>query len=164
MEFLKAFGVDWRVLIAQFLNFAILLFILWKFGYKPIFKFLEERSKKIEEGIENAALAEDRIKQLSVQEAETMKAAKKEAADILAEARIQGEEGRRRLLDKAREEIGALINQEKESMRLEKAEVLKSIKKETAELVAASLEKILEEKLDAVKDGEVIRKSLAKLK
>lgn len=164
MEFLKAFGVDWRVLIAQFLNFAILLFILWKFGYKPIFKFLEERSKKIEEGVENAVLAEERLKNISVQETEILKTAKKEAVAILAEAKVQGEENRRQLLDKAREEVGDLINQEKESMRLEKAEVLKSIKKETAELVAASLEKILEEKLNSAKDADLIRKSLAKLK
>lgn len=57
MELLNALGIDWKILLAQFVNFAVLVFVLWKFAYKPIFKFLEDRKNKIEEGIKNAEQA-----------------------------------------------------------------------------------------------------------
>ena len=41
-------------LIAQFINFAIVLFVLWRFAYKPVFEMLEARRKKITESLANA--------------------------------------------------------------------------------------------------------------
>ena len=48
MDILENFGVEPVLLLAQIVNFAILLFILKRFLYKPILKVLEERKNKIE--------------------------------------------------------------------------------------------------------------------
>ncbi|MFH0923830.1 MAG: hypothetical protein V1825_03785, partial [Candidatus Falkowbacteria bacterium] len=77
---------------------------------------------------------------------------------IMEKASIAAEEKGKQQIVKAKEEIGRIINQEKEQMQTEKAKTLKEIKKEVADLVALSLEKILEEKVDSKKDGELIRK------
>lgn len=164
MEIFKAFGLDIRILAAQLINFGILLFLLWKFGYKPMFKLLEDRKNKIETGLENAALAETKLKEMGEQEKKVMVEAKKEAAKILDEARAMAEESRKRNIDKTKEEIGQLINQEKESMRQEKAEILKSINREVADLVIATVEKVIEEKMSGAKDEELIKKAIGKLK
>jgi F-type H+-transporting ATPase subunit b len=164
MGLLKVLGLDWRILIAQLVNFSVLLFVLYKFAYKPMFKLLDERKKKIEEGIENAVLAEERLRQIESREQEIMKNAKKEAAAILQEARREAEENKLLAVEKAREEIGKVINQEKENIHQEKAEVLKSIKKEVAGLVAMSLEKLLGEKMDNSRDQDLIKRALSKLK
>ncbi len=163
MGLLKVLGIDWRILLAQFINFSVLLFVLYKFAYKPMFKFLEDRKKKIEDGIENAVLAEERLKQIEEKEREVMRNAKKEAVAILEEARLEAENNKKIAVDKAKEEIGKIINQEKEGMRREKAEVLKSIKKEVAGLVAISLEKILKDEVSLDKDQEFIKKALKKV-
>ena len=63
MEFLKEFGIQPTLLIAQIVNFLIILFILKKFFYKPIIKLLDDRKKKIEESLKNAELIEERLKQ-----------------------------------------------------------------------------------------------------
>jgi len=164
MGLLKVLGLDWRILAAQFVNFGVLVFVLYKFAYKPMFKFLDDRKQKIEDGIEKAVLAEERLKQIEAKEQEVLKNARKEAVAILEEAKKQAEENKRLAVEKAREEIGKVINQEKEGIRLEKANVLKSIKKEVASLVALSLEKMLEEKVDDCQDQEFIKKSLKKVK
>jgi F-type H+-transporting ATPase subunit b len=164
MKIFSAFGLDIKILIAQLINFGILLFILWKFAYKPMFKMLDDRKKKIETGLENAALAETRLKEIGEEEKKVLHEAKKEAAKILDDARILAEESRKRNIDKTKEEIGQLINQEKESMRQEKAEILKSINREVADLVMATVEKVIEEKMSGQKDEELIKKSISKLK
>ena len=164
MKIFSAFGLDIKILIAQLINFGILLFVLWKFAYKPMFKILDDRKKKIETGIENAAKAEEKLREISEEEKKVMIEAKKEAAKILDEARVMAEESRKRNIEKTKEEIGQLINQEKENMRQEKAEVLKSINREVADLVMVTVEKVIEEKMSGAKDEELIKKSIGKLK
>jgi F-type H+-transporting ATPase subunit b len=164
MKIFSAFGLDIKILIAQLINFGILFFILWKFAYKPMFKILDDRKKKIETGIENAVKAEEKLKEISEEEKKVMVEAKKEAAKILDYARVMAEESRKKNIDKTKEEIGQLINQEKENMRLEKAEILKSINHEVADLVVATVEKVIAEKMDSKKDEELIKKAIGKLK
>lgn len=164
MKIFTAFGLDIKILIAQLVNFGVLLFLLWKFGYKPMFKLLEDRRNKIDSGLENAALAETKLKEISDKEKKVLHEAKKEAAKILDDARALAEESRKKNIEKTKEEIGQLINQEKESMRQEKAEILKSINREVADLVVATVEKVIEEKMSGAKDEELIKKSIEKLK
>ncbi|HTW97098.1 MAG TPA: F0F1 ATP synthase subunit B [Candidatus Methylomirabilis sp.] len=164
MKIFSAFGLDIKILIAQLINFGILLFILWKFAYKPMFKILDDRKKKIETGIENAAQAEEKLREMGEKEKKVLHEAKKEAAKILDDARAMAEESRKKNIDKTKEEIGQLINQEKENMRLEKAEILKSINREVADLVVATVEKVIEEKMTGAKDEELIKKAIGKLK
>ena len=51
--------MDWPHFIAQCISFAIVAFLLHRYAYKPILAVLEERKKRIQEGLENA----EKIKQ-----------------------------------------------------------------------------------------------------
>ncbi|MDD4901801.1 MAG: F0F1 ATP synthase subunit B [Patescibacteria group bacterium] len=160
MKIFSAFGLDIKILIAQLINFGILLFILWKFAYKPMFKILDDRKKKIETGIENAVKAEEKLKEMGEEEKRVIIEAKREAAKFLEQAQKDAEESRKKSIEKTKEEIGQMINKEKEDMRMEKAEVLKSINREVADLVVATVEKVLVEKMDGKKDEELIKKAI----
>ncbi|MBU0722001.1 F0F1 ATP synthase subunit B [Patescibacteria group bacterium] len=158
MELLQAFGLNIKILIAQLINFAILLLILYKFGYRPILKFLEDRKNTIEQGVIDAKKAVEKLEEISKKEKEIIIKAKKEAKLILQTSREQGEKRHKEIVDKAKYDIGQIINQKKAKMQIEKAATLKEIKKEVADLVIATVEKILVEKVDAKKDNEIIRK------
>jgi len=47
MQLIDALGLDLRILLAQLVNFAILIFVLWRFAYKPVFNILEEEGLKL---------------------------------------------------------------------------------------------------------------------
>ena len=51
---LQVLGIQWLKLIAQFINFGLVMLILWKWAYKPVFSQLEARRQKIAEGMANA--------------------------------------------------------------------------------------------------------------
>ena len=53
-ETLEQFGVDWPHFIAQCISFLIVAGLLYKFAYKLVLTVLEERCKKIAEGLANA--------------------------------------------------------------------------------------------------------------
>jgi len=164
MKLLSALGINAKILIAQLINFAVLFFVLYKFGYKPIFEFLNKRKKDIEKGVVNAEKAEKKLEEVGEHEKEVIKNAKKEALVIIEEAKGVGEEKREIIIKKAKEEIGEIINQEKAKMQTEKAETLKEIKKEIADLVVISLEKVLKEGIDEKRDKEIIQKVVKNLK
>ena len=159
---IETFHIDIKLLIAQAINFAIVFSVLYFFALKPLLKVMRDRTKKIEKSIDDARAIEEKLNKTDEEYNKAISKAKKEANIIMEKANVASEEKRQDLIEKAKNEIGQIINKEKEQMQIEKARTLKEIKKETADLVVASLEKILEEKMDSKKDGELIKKIIKK--
>lgn len=164
MELLEALGLNLKILLAQLVNFAVLFFVLWKFAYKPIFKMLEDRRNKIGKGVENAEKADGKLKQAKVKEEEIVSSAKKEALEIIEEARKRAEAKKQSVIDKTKDEIGEIINIEKQKIQQEKADTLKSIKADISGLVVLAVEKILQEKLSGEEDDKLVAKAIKGLK
>ena len=160
MELLEAFGINYKILIAQLLNFANLFFVLYKLGYKPIFKFLEDRREKIKSGIEMAEKAENQLNEAQEEKKAVIVEAKKEAADIMAKADKLAKESKDEMVKKAKEEIRLAVDQEKQRIKNEKTQTIKEIKDEIADLIILAAEKVMEEKIDAKKDKEIINKAI----
>ncbi|PLX21025.1 ATP synthase F0 subunit B [Candidatus Parcubacteria bacterium] len=161
---IEIFHIDAKLLIAQMINFAIVISVLYFFALKPLMKVMEERTKKIEKSMDDAKRIEEKLEKTDADYKEALGNAKKEANVIMEKATAQAEEKREQMIKKAKEDIGAIINDEKAKMQAEKAEVLREIKKEVAGMVTASLEKVLEEKVDAKADKDLIKKIVAESK
>jgi len=69
-EIAKVFGLDWKLLIIQAVNFGVLLLVLWYFLYKPVLKMLDERRGKIQKGVEDAENAEIRLTEIEGERAD----------------------------------------------------------------------------------------------
>ncbi|MCD4694149.1 F0F1 ATP synthase subunit B [bacterium] len=164
MKLFNALGLNLYILIAQLVNFAILVFVLYKFAYNPILDFLKDRREKIEKGVLNAKKADEKMEEVKIKEEEILKEAKKKGREIAELAKQEGEKKRKKIIENTKEEIGQIINQEKEKMRAEKGETLKQAKKEIAELVTLSLEKVLDIKMDSEEDKKIIQKTIKSLK
>ena len=56
-ELIKTFHIELNLLVAQIVNFSIVLFVLYRFAYAPILKTLNSRTGKIEKGLKDAESA-----------------------------------------------------------------------------------------------------------
>jgi F0F1-type ATP synthase membrane subunit b/b' len=83
---------------------------------------------------------------------------------ILDEANRKAEIRKTELVEKAKEEIGTLINREKARIQTEKASSLKEIRAEIGSLIEASWHKILGEKMTKPLDEKLIAKNIKDLK
>ena len=155
---ITTFHIDWRLFLAQVINFTIVFSVLYWFAFKPLAKIMAERSNKIAQGLDDAKKAEVKLEETKAEFNKALAEAKKQANLILEKADSQAEAKKAEMVVRAKEEIGQIINQEKQKMQAEKAATLKEIKKEVADLVAASVEKVLGEKVDLKKDKEIIKK------
>jgi len=158
-----AIGLDARALLWQIVNFAILLFLLKKFAYKPIVNVLEARRQRIEESLKSAknieitraALASEKqaVLSLAQQQAEAAVArSKQQAKEIVAQAEV-----------KATEKAAQLLTQAEAKIEQEVLVARQGLKHEAVQLVALATEKIIDEKLDAKKDAALIERALKEM-
>ena len=61
MNIFQNFGVNPILLLAQIVNFLIILYVLKRFMYKPVLNILKNREDEIKKGIEDAQIAEEKL-------------------------------------------------------------------------------------------------------
>jgi len=164
MRLFEALGLDLRIFLAQLVNFSILIFVLWHFVYKPVFKILEERRLKIAKGIEDSDEAEKRLIQASEEKQALISEAKKEANEIIEDAKKRAEIKYQEIVDKSKADIRLVIDDEKAKIVIERNNAFSEIRAEAAQIISLALEKILPERVGKEEDAKIIAKTLAELK
>lgn len=148
MEFIEKFGIDWKLLIAQAVNFAIVLLVLWKFAYKPILKLLHDRENKIDQSLKDA----DRLTKLKVEmeeeKSKVLAQAKKEAQVILQDAQKKIELNRQAQIEKTKTDVGRLVTKAKEEIFAEKAQAMKQAEQELGAIAVTIAEKLVKRELN----------------
>jgi len=141
-------------------NFAIVLFVLYRFAYKPVLKTLNSRTNKIEKGLEDADAAGKKLSEIIEKEKEVLAVAKKEAREIIKSAEEQAKANAVSIVLEARNQSEKLLVSAKSQIEQEKNKMLAEVKGEIANLVVLATEKIIGEKLDKEKDKELIEKAI----
>lgn len=161
---IESFHLDWKLLLAQAINFAIVISLLYFYALKPLTKVLSDRSSKIETSLKEAREIGARLERTEADYEAKLTEAKKEAAEIVAAARTRSEAKEKEMIAKAKEEIGRIINDEKAMMQQEKARTLQEIKSEAADLIALALERVLETKAGGKEDRDLIARAVKDIK
>lgn len=164
MELFSALGIDYKILIAQVLNFVLLGFILYKIGYKPILKFVQERTATIELGVKQAGEAKAALDNAMAEQQRLIAQAKTDAQVVLDEAKAHAETQGQVLVERSRTEASKVIDQAKQDIRLQQEKMLQAAKAELGAVVVLACERILKEKLTAPADHALVERTLADLK
>lgn len=164
MEFFNAFGINGKIILAQIINFAVLLFILNKIGYGPIKKFVEERTAKIEEGVKNAEEATKALAQAKTEQESILVAARKEAAQIIETAQAKAKEQGAAQLEKAKQEVANVVAQGKATLESDRQKMMDEVKADVISMVVESTKQVLGGAVDEKVDQTWLKKQLAKVK
>ena len=164
MEVLGTLGIDWKLFIAQLINFGIVLFIFWKWVVKPLGSTLTKRQERIEEGLKNADRMIGEKKKFEEWKTSEMKKVRNEADHILRTTTDTANQIKQETIVDAQKQATKMMEQAKASMESEKNQTMKEIKQEIATLVVAASEKILRGTLDPKKDQELINASVKGIK
>lgn len=156
MQFLDAFGVKPWLLLAQIVNFLILLFVLKKFAYKPILNIFHERKSKIEESMKKAEEIEKRL-QKAHQEAEgILRQAQTESTQIIAQAKLQAEAEGKRIMGETQAKAQQIVQVLEEKKKGEKQEIMQELKGDLTKLVVQVSTKFLASKASAEDDEKIL--------
>lgn len=156
-----AIGLDARALVFQLVNFAILLFLLRLFAYKPILKVLQGRRQTIEESLKNAAAIERAKAELQNEQKRVITEARREAQDIAAQSQERAASIVTAAEAEARHKAEQIVAQGHAQVAQEAMKLKAELKHETLQLVAQATEAIIDIKLDPKQDAALIEKAIA---
>ena len=90
-DIIKSFHIDWKLMMAQLINFTIVAWVLWRWALKPLTKVMTKRAEEISKGLQDAKTAAEGLEQLKITKQEMIKEAKHEAAAIHKQAELTAE-------------------------------------------------------------------------
>ena len=150
------------LLFWMLLSFAVVLFILKKFAWKPILKALKEREDSIEDALESAEKAKEEMAKLQVDNEKIINEAKAERDNLINEAREVKEKIINEAKTQATTEANKLIKQAHTNIQNEKVAAINEIKEQVAILSVEIAEKLLKQELEKDKKQEELINSLLK--
>ncbi|HBU10315.1 MAG: F0F1 ATP synthase subunit B, F-type H+-transporting ATPase subunit b [Parcubacteria group bacterium GW2011_GWC1_36_108] len=159
-ELISTFHIDIKLIIAQLVNFAIVLFVLKRYAYGPMMKLMNERSEKIEKGIADAEESQKRLAEITQKEKEVLVEARKTAQEIVAKAEAVAVKNKEEIVVEAKAQAEKILADSAKKIELEKNQMMQEVKGQIAELVVAATRKLIDEKMTSEKDTDLIAKAI----
>ncbi len=131
--------------------FAIVFFILAKFGFPVITGMVDKRTKRIDEAIAAAREAEQSLAGAVQEQERILSEARTEQARILQEAASAREDMIAKAQDEAREEAGKILDEAKRRIQEEKEAALRDMRREVAMLSVTIAEQVVRKELSTDK-------------
>jgi len=157
---LEELGISLPILLAQIINFAILLGLLYLVAYKPIMRMLDERSRKVKESMEQTELIKQQAERAEEEVKKQLEAASKEGMEIITRAMHTGEEVRQKAQQEAKQDAETLITRARVEIQRERDGAIDELRKEFADLTIMAAEKVIEKSLDKQTHRQLIDKVL----
>jgi F-type H+-transporting ATPase subunit b len=132
---LETLGINWNEFIASAIDFSIVLLVLWKLAYKPVFNMLEARKEKIAEGIANAEKIKAELAKTEAARQKILADAGELANKIIGEARAAAAKVTEVETQKAVAAAELILVKAREAAAQERATTLAVLKREVGRLV-----------------------------
>ncbi|HMO95305.1 MAG TPA: F0F1 ATP synthase subunit B [Tepidiformaceae bacterium] len=157
----EALGINLPMIIAQIVNFTILLVVLRLVLYKPVLNMLDERKQKIAEGLNAAEIARAEAASAQANIEAQLDAARKEGQEIVANAqtiatRIQADAREQTAKDRE-----AQLERARNEIQLERDRAIAELRTEFADITVKAAEKVINQSLDSKAHERVIDETLA---
>ena len=157
---MEALGINIPGLVAQIVNFLLLLFLISRFAYKPILNMLNQRSEQIKESLEAADRARQEVQQAEANIQAQLDAARREGQTIIEQASRSAEQLREEIQQVARQEAETIKQRAQADFDLERQKAIADLRRQFADLTVTAAERVINESLDRAKHQSLISEVL----
>ena len=154
-------GVNLPVLIAQIVNFFLLLFVLRLVAYKPLMEMLDKRSQRIKEGLEAADQSKEQVAQAEQQVTDQLAQARQQGQALIAQAQEAASRIEEESHTRASREAEALLERARSAIQLERDQAIAELRREFAGITVSAAEKVINQSLDRQAHRRLIDEVLA---
>jgi F-type H+-transporting ATPase subunit b len=144
MEMLNTLGIDWGMLIAQMINFGILLAALTYFLYKPVLRVIDERATRVRQSMDHAAKLEHEVAEMEKERKKRLKEMDEQARSFLEQSRKQAEGAKKEIVDSAQAEVNQMLEKGRKQLEDERRKLLADLQKTVTSVSVQLAEKVLE--------------------
>ena len=150
-------------LIAQAVVFVIFVVICMKYIYPQILAVMQEREKRISDGLEAAKKADDSLEEAKLASDQELKKAKEEAADILKKANARASQIVADASNKAEAEAEKIMTAASASVKNETNRAKEELRQQMSDIIIDTTEKILGDEISSEKHNDILKKAAQEL-
>jgi F-type H+-transporting ATPase subunit b len=154
-------GVNIPTLIGQVFSFTFLLLLLRAFLYKPVLAILDERKRRIAEGLAAAEQGRERELEANRLAQEQLDTARREGQAIVQQAQQVAQRVQEEARQAAQAQAEALLQRARGEIQLERDNAIAELRREFADLTIAAAEKVIGQALDRASHQRLIEEALA---
>lgn len=151
-------------IIFQIINFTVLLFLLRKYLYRPVLKILEQRAKKIHDGLEAAEKSIEEREKVEKEKKKILVEAEKNASQILEGARMRAKKLEKQMLEKAEKELESKQKRAERYVNTRLQDLEEDLKKRFTTSVVETSESLLKDTLGPKEQRVIIKRQIQRLK
>lgn len=160
---MEQLGIEPKLLLAQIINFSIIIFVLTKLLYKPILSMLEKRKKEIEQGLLITQKMKVEEEKFVERKEKLLDETRREARQIIEEAKKHAKEAEKDIVTQAHQEANEIFAKGKEEVERLHEAARKNIQKEAIELAVAMTKRLVRSVLSPADQHKLIQKHLKQL-
>ncbi len=146
-EVTDQFGIKWSLLIAQAINFLIVLYVLHRFALKPVLATLDKRQAEIKAGLDYAEEMKQKLAESEEKQKQMLNDASRQAKQTIEEARQAAKEYLDKQTREANEKAAGMITRAEESIEMERRRMLSEVREEISRLVLLTSSRVLKKEL-----------------
>ena len=150
-------------ILAQMLNFFILVWLLARFAYKPLLDMMTERKERIAKDLEAAEKARVEAEGFKADYAAQIAKARQEAQQIVEKAVQEAENTTREQLATAREQIEQEKNRARQDIAIERDRAMNSLRNEVVSLSVAMAGKVVAKDMNSETNTKLIEDAIRQL-
>lgn len=142
-DILHALGIQWSALIAQAVNFGILIFVLARFVYKPVLKIIDDRRHAIEESMKMVKEVELQKERIERERVAILRKADDEGGVLLSRAKTEADALRTDIEAAAKAQAKQIVAKGMQQLEVERAKLVHEVQDKLAHAIVKSAETIL---------------------
>jgi len=143
---ISTFHIDWKIIIAQAVNFGIVFVVLYIYALKPLSKLMKEREEKIQRGINDAKKSDELLQKAAEEYKQNAIKLRHMAIEGQKELSKDLEQLRAENLNRIKADNDEWTRKRKEQMEIDKRALVEGAKSELASLAVLAAQKIMEER------------------
>ncbi len=157
-SFIQTFHIDWRILLAQTINFVVVIGFIYYLTLKPIKKLMNERTERIEKGINDAKTNAELLDKTQKEYDSILSKARIEANKIFQDGKKEAEANKNQIIQSTKQDVDIMIVNGKKVLESEKVKMVEEAKNEIVSLVVTATEKLLELNPDESFNEKIVQK------
>ena len=163
MAILNSLGIDPLYILVSLIGFAILVFVLSKYAFRPIADTLDARQKKITGDLSEAEARRDEMVRLQKDYEQRLADIEDQARETIAKASREASAATEAQLGRAREEAATIVQRGTEEVEAERAKAIVEARNQIVDLATALARRAVKQELNVTAHAQLIDEVIAGL-
>lgn len=142
-QIITVFGINWKLLTIQAVNFGLLLFILQRYLYKPVIAMVDTRAARIARSLKHAEKVDTELAEAEIKKIHILREATENGDVLIEAAKKHAEAEEHAIIKEAHRKAVHLLNEAERRIVREHEEMVQKTEREVARLAVLTAEKVL---------------------